>query len=120
MDDLTEKVRGIVKEFPAVAYKLGFIQNLTLAQKLPDTVTTSAPVISEETNEKEKKVDEEGEVGVAAADRGVEGGAGLTHEREEERERGGEEEENLNEHVEEAEDVHVENVIDGLIREVKC
>lgn len=37
LDELTVKIRGIVKDFPAVAYRLGFLQNFTHTQKPPLT-----------------------------------------------------------------------------------
>ena len=57
LDELTAKIRAVVKDYPAVAYRLGFLQNSTHTKFKPDG--TDAP--STDTPQ-EKKEGEEGEV----------------------------------------------------------
>ena len=79
LEELTGKIRGVIKDFPAVAYRLGFLQNFTDSRgKYGDT---PAPV-----EEERVAVDDHGAVEVAAVV--VDG-----REREGEREEGEEEEE---------------------------
>ena len=57
LDELTRKIRGVIKDFPALAYRLGFLQNFTDSRgKYGDT---PAPV-----EEERVAVDDNGAVGV--------------------------------------------------------
>ena len=90
LDELTGKIRGIVKDFPAVAYRLGFLQNFTHAQ--PPTVDIS----DHEPAKTQDSEDLQGREEDAVVDQDA--GDVLDHERAEGRERG---EGNREEYIEE-------------------
>ena len=58
LDELMGKIRGVIKDFPSVAYRLGFIQNFTASQR--QNGEPQAPVKEEE---EQVAVDDNGGVG---------------------------------------------------------
>ena len=112
LDDLTVKIRGIVKDFPAVAYRLGFLQNFTQTEK---PSLTSDSVANEDLKKEEDDVDNEErkhqEVAVGDESRPADPVAGLGHEEEE----GGKKKDF--EGFEEPEDVE-EDQLDAILKEV--
>ena len=103
LDELTGKIRGIVKDFPAVAYRLGFLQNFTHTQ--PPTVDISEPAKTQDSEELRGG----GEDAVVDQDVRLVGGV-LDHERAEGRERG---EGNGEEYIE-------EDQLEDILTEVCC
>ena len=55
LEELTGKIRAVVKDYPAVAYRLGFLQNFTLSRNKDRS--TAAPL-------KKEKEEEEGAVAI--------------------------------------------------------
>lgn len=106
------KIQGVVKDFPVVAYRLGFLQNFTHTEQ---PSLTSDPVVKEDMKKEEVDVDdgkrEHQEAAANGDHRPAEPTAGLSHEEE-----GGEKKKDF-EGFEEPEDEE-EDQLDAILKEV--